>query len=168
MKQTSPALVAQNAVRRLPRAALIILSLAYVLPGFLGRAPWKAFDIEAFGFMLQLAQPDAAAAVSWLHPTLLGQADPNLALLPTWLGAWFIPMVIAVVGLHFLPLARLFRYPPHQLTGGALIALAILAPLASGRPDNAWGPLGTGLILWASAAWALSPRAMAGPARPAR
>ena len=100
MKQTSPALVAQNAVRRLPRAALIILSLAYVLPGFLGRAPWKAFDIEAFGFMLQLAQPGAAAAVSWLHPTLLGQADPNLALLPTWLGALFIRL--APVGMEAL------------------------------------------------------------------
>jgi hypothetical protein len=69
-------------------------------------------------------------------------------------------MVIAVVGLHFLPLARLFRYRPHLLTGLALIALAILAPLATGRPDNAWGPLGAGLILWASAAWALSPWAV--------
>lgn len=100
MNLTSPALVAQNAVRRLPRAALILLSLAYVLPGFLGRTPWKAFDIEAFGFMLQLAQPDAAAAVSWLHPTLLGQADPNLALLPTWLGAIFIRL--APVGMEAL------------------------------------------------------------------
>lgn len=87
---TSPALVAQNAVRRLPRTALILLSLAYVLPGFLGRAPWKAYDIEAFGFMLQLAQPTPGTAVSWLHPTLLGQVDANLALLPTWLGAMFI------------------------------------------------------------------------------
>lgn len=76
-----------------------------------------------------------------------------------WAG-WFLPMVIAVVGLHFLPLARLFRYRPHLLTGMALIALAILAPLATGRPDNAWGPLGAGLILWASAAWALSPWAV--------
>ena len=102
-------------------------------------------------------------AGQWIAIFVLGNALKWLGL-----GAWFIPMVIAVVGLHFLPLARLFRYPPHQLTGGALIALAILAPLASGRPDNAWGPLGTGLILWASAAWALSPRAMAGPAHPAR
>ncbi len=90
MNQTSPALVAQNAVRRLPRAALILLSLAYVLPGFLGRTPWKAFDIEAFGFMLQLARPEAGATVSWLQPTLLGQVDTSLALLPTWLGALFI------------------------------------------------------------------------------
>ncbi|MCO5979013.1 hypothetical protein [Ideonella oryzae] len=96
----------------------------------------------------------------WIAIFVLGNALKWLGL-----GAWFIPMVIAVVGLHFLPLARLFRYPPHQLTGWALIALAILAPLATGRPDNAWGPLGTGLILWASAAWALSPRAVPAPTR---
>jgi len=95
VKPTSPALVAQNAVRRLPRMALIVLSLAYVLPGFLGRTPWKAFDIEAFGFMLQLAQPEPGTAVSWLHPLLLGQADANLALLPTWLGALFIRLAPA-------------------------------------------------------------------------
>lgn len=74
-------------------------------------------------------------AGQWIAIFVLGNALKWLGL-----GAWFIPMVIAVVGLHFLPLARLFRYRPHQLTGGALIALAILAPLASGRPDNAWGP----------------------------
>ena len=49
MNQTSPALVAQNAVRRLPRAVLILLSLAYVLPGFIGRDPWKNADITAYG-----------------------------------------------------------------------------------------------------------------------
>lgn len=116
MKPTSPALVAQSAVRRLPRAALIILSLAYVLPGFLGRTPWKAFDIEAFGFMLQLAQPAAGTVSSWLHPTLLGQADANLALLPTWLGAIFIRW--APVGMEALAA----RVPFMAMLGLTLVA----------------------------------------------
>ncbi len=90
MSQPSPAIVAQSAVRPFPRWALWLLCAAYVLPGFLGRDPWKKYDIEAFGFMLQLARQDSASAVSWLHPTLLGQPEPNLALLPTWLGALFI------------------------------------------------------------------------------
>lgn len=86
----TPAIVAQSAVRRLPRWALLLLCLAYVLPGFWGRTPWKAHDIEAFGYMLQLAQPAMGEATSWFRPTLLGQTDPQLALLPYWLGAGLI------------------------------------------------------------------------------
>lgn len=90
MNQPSPAIVAQSAVRPFPRWALWLLCAAYVVPGFFGRAPWKRYDIEAFGFMLQLARPEIGQGAHWLKPTLLGQLEPNLALLPTWLGAWFI------------------------------------------------------------------------------
>ena len=90
MNHTTPALVAQSAVRRLPRLALLLLCAAYVLPGFLGRSPWKAQDIEAFGYMLQLAQPAMGEVASWFRPSLLGQHDPQLALLPYWMGAAFL------------------------------------------------------------------------------
>lgn len=90
MNQPTPAIVAQSAVRRLPRLALLLLCVAYVLPGFWGRAPWKAQDIEAFGYMLQLAQSGVAEHISWLKPTLLGSTDTQLALLPYWLGAVFV------------------------------------------------------------------------------
>ena len=70
--------------------ALLLLCAAYVLPGFWGRTLWKAQDIEAFGYMLQLAKPGTGDMVSWLKPTLLGNPDNNLALLPYWLGAAFI------------------------------------------------------------------------------
>lgn len=90
MNLPTPAIVAQSAVRRLPRLALLLLCAAYVLPGFWGRSLWKAQDIEAFGYMLQLAQPATGEAISWLKPTLLGSTDSNLALLPYWLGAAFI------------------------------------------------------------------------------
>ncbi|MFM7025004.1 MAG: hypothetical protein ACKOWC_02945 [Limnohabitans sp.] len=92
MNQPSPAIVAQSSVRPLPRWALWLLCVAYVVPGFFGRDPWKRYDIEAFGFMLQLAHQSGAQAISWLKPTLLGQTDPNLALLPTWLGALSVRM----------------------------------------------------------------------------
>jgi hypothetical protein len=82
-------------VRPFPRWALWLLCAGYVLPGFVGREPWKKYDIEAFGFMLQLARPEAGAGVSWLRPTLLGQPEPNLALLPTWLGALAIRLAPA-------------------------------------------------------------------------
>ncbi len=68
------------------------LCLAYVLPGFIGRTPWKADDMEAFGFMRNLALSLGADSISWLKPTLLGQADHHAALLPYWLGAWAIQL----------------------------------------------------------------------------
>ena len=84
--------MAQSAVRRLPRWVLWTLCLAYVLPGFLGRTPWKADDMEAFGFMFNLAQSFGSDSVAWLKPTLLGQTDSGAALLPYWLGAWAIQL----------------------------------------------------------------------------
>ena len=71
--------------------------MAYVLPGFVGRTPWKADDMEAFGFMLHLAQALGSEPVSWLKPSLLGQTDPLAALLPYWLGAWSIQILPAAI-----------------------------------------------------------------------
>lgn len=89
MKHTTPAIVAQSAVHRLPRLALVLLCIAYVLPGFLGREPWKTADITAFGYMLELTRTDGTA---WWSPQLLGLAPEVDALLPYWLGAWAIQL----------------------------------------------------------------------------
>lgn len=86
MNQPTPAIVAQDAVRRLPRIALLLFCLAYVVPGFVGREPWKNADIAAFGYMFELAH----GAASWLAPRMLGQPPEFDALLPYWLGAWAI------------------------------------------------------------------------------
>ena len=71
--------------------------------------------MEAFGYMLHLAHAFGPETISWLKPTLLGQTDPNAALLPYWLGAWAIlispssiPLDVAArlpfIGLLFLTL----------------------------------------------------------------
>lgn len=99
MNQPSPAIVAQSAVRRLPRWALLGLCVAYLLPGFLFRLPWKNADVAAFGFMGELARGTAP----WLAPSLLGERPEVEALLPYWLGAgairlsqgWLAPDVAA-------------------------------------------------------------------------
>ncbi len=82
MNSPSPAIVAQGAVRRIPRVALWLFALAYVLPGFIGREPWKSADMTAFGYMLALAQPGAG----WLAPQLMGMPPVVDGLLPYWLG----------------------------------------------------------------------------------
>ena len=86
MTQPTPAIVSQNAVTRLPRWALLLLCIAYVVPGFVGRAPWKSADITAFGYMLELAH----GRTPWLGPLLNGLPPDTEGLLPYWLGAWAI------------------------------------------------------------------------------
>ncbi len=90
----------QSAVRRLPRLALLLLCAAYLLPGLVGRGPWKNVDISSFGFMAELAAPGMAGSglARWFDPTLLGLRPESAALLPYWIGAWAIK--IAPVWLH--------------------------------------------------------------------
>ena len=67
---------------------------------------------------------------------------------------WVIPSAMFVIGLHFIPLARLFSNPAHYVTGGALMAVAAGYPFLAG-PASAVGALLAGLVLWGSAAWAI-------------
>jgi len=112
VNKPSPAIIAQSAVRRLPRLALLLFCVAYILPGFLGRSPWKNADIAAFGTMRELA----AGNTSWLHPQLLGQAGEFEALAPYWLGA------LAIKAFPFFDPALAVRIP-----FGLLLALTLLA-----------------------------------------
>ena len=98
MNQTTPAIVAQSAVRRLPRIALWLLCLAYVLPGFIGRAPWRNNDMTTFGYIAELARGSTA----WLQPTLQGQPPEIEALLPYWLGAWAVQLAPRAWAIDFV------------------------------------------------------------------
>jgi 4-amino-4-deoxy-L-arabinose transferase-like glycosyltransferase len=112
LNHPSPAIIAQSAVRRLPRFALLLFCVAYVLPGFFGRAPWKNEDIAGFGVMRELASSTA----HWLKPQLLGQASGFDALLPYWLGA------IAIKVFSFLDPATAVRVPFGLLLAATLLA----------------------------------------------
>jgi hypothetical protein len=95
--QPTPAIVAQSAVRRLPRLALLLLCAAYLMPGLLGRGPWKSADITAYGYMAELARSTDGLA-RWLDPLLLGLRPDPPALLPYWIGA--LAIKIAPAWLH--------------------------------------------------------------------
>ena len=74
-------------------------------------------------------------------------------------GNWVLAAAIIIVGLHFLPLARVFHYPVHTYTGLALVAWGAGYPVVmthgAGSPV---GCLGAGLLLWASAITGLAIR----------
>ncbi len=109
----TPAVVTQSAVRRLPRLALWLFCLAYVLPGFVGRDPWRNADLAAFGMMRELVQGNT----SWWSITLLGRGPELPALLPYWLGAWAMQIAPAWVPADFAA-----RVPFALLLGLTLLA----------------------------------------------
>jgi hypothetical protein len=88
MNLPTPAIVTEDAARRLPRLALWLFSLAYLLPGFFGREPWKREEISAFAVMLDLASGQA----SWAHPSLLGLTPRSDGPLVYWLGASLVSL----------------------------------------------------------------------------
>lgn len=107
MNATNPAIVTQSAVRRLPRQALWLFCLAYVLPGFIGREPWKNADVAAFGVMHELAR----GASPWWNPTFLGAPLDDAGALPYWLGA------LSIQVFPFLPADLAARLPFVLLLG---------------------------------------------------
>ena len=109
----SPAIVAQSVTKRLSRRVLWLFCLAYILPGFLGREPWKNADVSAFGYMLEIF----SGRSSWFAPQLLGQAAEGSALLPYWLGVWAMQLAP-----HWLEPAFAVRLPFM-----ALLAVTFLA-----------------------------------------
>lgn len=91
-------------------------------------------------------------AAQWIAIVIIGNVLAN-----TGRPEWVIPAAIAIIGLHFLPLGKLFSNRPHYVTGAALLLLALAYPrLAPAGPADPVGCLGAGLILLASALWAVT------------
>jgi len=68
------------------------------------------------------------------------------------LDAYAMCAITAIVGLHFFPLARLFRYRMHHVTGAVLVVWAGLsAALVPVEHLQGISAMGTGIILWVSA-----------------
>jgi len=132
-----PFLVTEPEARRLPRLALAALILLYVLPGFVGRDPWRTADAIGFGIAHAMF---SGSARQWLLPEVAGSPVTDAAPLAYWFAAG---------------VARLLEF----LSLGAVDAAAGIRAAAA-----AW--LIAGLLLLRSATEGLARRAEAQPLDP--
>ena len=79
----------------LPRWALFALGLLYILPGLIGREPWKNDDAASFGIIWTMAH---GGLQDWLWPNIAGLATPEEGPLAFWLGALCIKLFGALLG----------------------------------------------------------------------
>ena len=83
----SPARLTASETLKLPRWALIALCLLYILPGLIGRDPWKSEDASAFGAMWTMATGAGyGGVVDWLLPNVVGAPIVDSGPLMYWVG----------------------------------------------------------------------------------
>lgn len=111
MNTPTPALVTKDAAQRLPRLLLWVLWLAYLIPGLIGRDPWKNADMIAFGYMANIAR----GVTPWAEPAIGAVSGLN-NVLPYWIGAFSIQVLGPWIG---DPMAA--RVPFMLLLGLSLI-----------------------------------------------
>ena len=102
--------------------------------------------------------PAVGRAFGWINAIQwIAVAIVAFTLYRLHLDAYIPSAITAIVGLHMFPLARIFRYPAHYRAGVIMLAWAA-ASVAFVPVDDLQGitALGTGLILWLSAALTLT------------
>lgn len=65
-----PFFVTANEARKLPRLLLLLLCVLYVVPGFLGRDPWRNDDAASFGVVVTMLR---GVPQDWWLPNVFGQ-----------------------------------------------------------------------------------------------
>ena len=144
---------------RLTLAALIVPAALGLIVACVRRMRGQRDALAAYEKTPQYAR--ARRVFRWTNAAQwIGMAVGINVLNNTGLGAWDLPLIVTIVGLHMFPLAWAFDHRPHVVTGAALVLLAAVSPfVAAGGPADTVICAGAGLILWLSAAWALRPRA---------
>ncbi|QBE64341.1 ArnT family glycosyltransferase [Pseudoduganella lutea] len=90
-----PVRLPASAVLALPRWGLFALAMLYILPGVIGRDPWKNDDAASFGIMWTMAH---GAWQDWLWPNIAGMSMPEEGPLMFWLGALCIKLFGGLFG----------------------------------------------------------------------
>lgn len=95
---SSPARLIASDALKLPRWALIALCFVYILPGLIGRDPWKSEDAAGFGAMWTMATGSGYGGITdWLLPNVAGAPVLESGPLMYWVGALCIVVFRHVV-----------------------------------------------------------------------
>lgn len=94
MASMKPVRLPAAATLALPRWALYALGLLYILPGLIGRDPWKD-DAGSFGIMWTMAHGNWQ---DWLLPNIAGLPSAEEGPLAFWLGALCIKLFGWLIG----------------------------------------------------------------------
>ena len=90
---TSPARLTASSTLKLPRWALFLMCLLYILPGLVGRDPWKSEDAAGFGVMWTMATGAGfGGTTDWLVPNVAGAPIVEAGPLMFWVGALCIQL----------------------------------------------------------------------------
>lgn len=90
-----PVRLSAAATLTLPRWGILLLCMLYILPGLIGRDPWKNSDAADFGVMWTMAQHGWQ---DWLLPNISGLPVPGSGPLTFWIGAIFIKLFGTILG----------------------------------------------------------------------
>ncbi|WP_338845549.1 glycosyltransferase [Massilia sp. W12] len=90
-----PVRLPASATLALPRRVLFLLCLLYIIPGLIGRDPWKNADASGFGVMWSMAH---GSWQDWLWPNVAGLPMPQEGPLAFWLGALMIKLSAPLLG----------------------------------------------------------------------
>ncbi len=123
--------------RALQGKGLVYLLIAIVGLALAGLAVQRHRQYKAYA-------DDSSPAAQWIIILTGGNVLANMGL-----ADWVIPFTMLVIGLHFLPLASVFKVPGHFWFGLVMSVFALTYPFvfAQGAADP-YGCLGAGLLLW--------------------
>lgn len=118
-----PVRLPASATNALPRWGLYALCLLYILPGLIGRDPWKNDDATSFGIMWTMA---SGGLHDWLWPHVIGLPMADEGPLAYWIGAlciklfgWLLgdPMAARVSAIGFFLLGAMSVWHTAYLLG---------------------------------------------------
>jgi 4-amino-4-deoxy-L-arabinose transferase-like glycosyltransferase len=131
-----PFLVTTLQAARMPRWVVLLVCLLYVVPGLVGRDPWRVEDAEGFGIAHTMALAERGG-FDWLVPNVAGLAIVGEGPLPFWMGAAamrLLPWLDADAAFQFVAMGWLLL-----LLGGVWYATYLLARRPEVQPADLFG-----------------------------
>jgi 4-amino-4-deoxy-L-arabinose transferase-like glycosyltransferase len=123
-----PFLVTSLQAAKMPRWLLLLMCALYVVPGLIGRDPWRYEDATGFGVAWTMAFAGSGPA-DWLMPNVLGVPLAEEGPVPFWLGA------IAMRALPLLPPDAVMRGVAMAWLALFLVTLWYATWLLARRPE---------------------------------